>query len=177
MSEYKCAICGVDFDSQRALSVHESKGHDEPYKDKEVLKQLYVDDRMSARDVAKKFDVHMSTILRWLENHGIERHDRNKLQQESMWEKPPSMRTNNRGYECVRTTVNNEIKFVYVHRLCALAWYGWENVVDKDVHHKKEIPWLNMEGEIEPLSHSEHRSIHTQKAWDEGFGVGAQSND
>lgn len=45
---------------------------------------------------------------------------------------------------------------VLVHRLSAVAWFGFDAVVDKDIHHRIPIPWLNIECNLLPLPRTEH---------------------
>jgi len=47
-----------------------------------------------------------------------------------------------------------------VHRLAAVAWFGFDAVKNKHVHHKNGIPWDNRECNLEPISPEEHNTIH-----------------
>ena len=49
---------------------------------------------------------------------------------------------------------------VPVHRLCAVAWFGFDAVAGSDVHHRVPIPWLNVESNLAPLP-SEEQSLIT----------------
>lgn len=66
-----------------------------------------------------------------------------------------TMWTDAKGYE--RFTVDNCA--VYVHRLCALAWYG---ALPEEVHHLNGVPWDNREQNIEATTKSEHAKLHLQ---------------
>lgn len=44
-----------------------------PWRDAELLETLYWDEWLSTRDIAEKFDCNNTTILDWLERHGIEK--------------------------------------------------------------------------------------------------------
>lgn len=53
----------------------------------------------------------------------------------------------------------------YVHRLTAVAEYGYDAVVGKDVHHKeiwdgRSVPFLNAVDWLEPVDRWEHRKGH-----------------
>jgi len=61
-----------------------------------------------------------------------------------------------------------------VHRLAAIAWYGFDAVDGNHVHHKNGVRWDNREENLEPLSMTEHRRHHAQEMWDKGYGLGAQ---
>lgn len=44
---------------------------DGEYADKDVLIELYVDEGMSGREIADRYDVSHTTIYHWLDEHGI----------------------------------------------------------------------------------------------------------
>lgn len=46
---------------------------DTPYRDEDVLRELYVERGMSTYDVADVLDTSRTSVIRWLEKHGIER--------------------------------------------------------------------------------------------------------
>jgi len=50
----------------------------EKYRDEEWLRDQYHGERLSAGDIADKCDCAKSTILRWLDRHGIEKRDRSE---------------------------------------------------------------------------------------------------
>lgn len=49
---------------------------------------------------------------------------------------------------------------VRVHRLMAVAKFGFDALEDKDVHHKSHIPWDNRMENISVMKRSEHRDHH-----------------
>lgn len=73
---------------------------------------------------------------------------------------PVPERTDDRGYE--RWDVNDlgERYTVTVHRLLAVAEFGLDAVVGKDVHHINELSWDNRPENIELIDHAEHASMH-----------------
>jgi len=46
---------------------------DKPYKDADKLRELYHGEGLSSREVAERMGCGKKTILRWLDNHGIEK--------------------------------------------------------------------------------------------------------
>jgi len=50
----------------------------EKYRDEEWLRDQYHGERLSAGDIADKCDCAKSTILRWLDRHGIDKRDRSE---------------------------------------------------------------------------------------------------
>ena len=72
--------------------------------------------------------------------------------------------TDKRGYE--RSKGNAKIDGEWMgtpklrlHRLCAVAWFGWDSVVERDVHHRVPIPWLNVESNLLTLPKPEHSHL------------------
>jgi len=53
-------------------------------------------------------------------------------------------------------------KGVLVHRLLAVAEYGYENVCDNVIHHKNGIRWDNRPDNIEVMTRSEHSKLHAE---------------
>lgn len=43
-----------------------------------------------------------------------------------------------------------------IHRLCVVAWDGYDAVEDRDVHHRLPVPWLNVESNLLPVPSAEH---------------------
>jgi len=85
-------------------------------------------------------------------------------------EAPVPYRTNHNGYETWRHQFRNEEgekreQTVSIHRLCAVAWFGF-SAVDQNtvVHHKSNIPWDNREDNIEPMDRETHSNMHESPA-------------
>lgn len=116
-------------------------------KNVERLRRLYVEERMSPKDIADKFGVHFSTIYRRLERHGIERKSRVQFN------------TVGSGYEELYTP---EGERVYVHRLLAVAEHGFDAIEGKVIHHKSGVTWDNRPSNVEPIDHADHTSLHKQ---------------
>lgn len=69
---------------------------------------------------------------------------------EVMWEL-------NEGHPRIRTWPNGgQFK---AHRLASVAWFGYECVKNKDVHHRVPVKWLNTESNLIPIPNSEHMQL------------------
>lgn len=155
------------------------------YRDADWLRRKYVDERLSSSEIADICECHKSTILSWLDRHGIdtrsaseatrvewegdeERRDefRENVQplgvQASEGWRAESMPfgTDQNGYEKWKAS-GEEFQ---VHRLLAISEYGADAVAGNDVHHEIPIPWLNIPDNVVPKGHAEHTREH--KPWE-----------
>jgi len=117
--------------------------------DAEGLRRMYVDERMTPNEIADELGVHFSTIYRRLDRHDIERDPRIQFN------------TVGEGYEEV---VTPEGERAYIHRLVAVAEYGFDAVVGNDIHHSNGVTWDNRPGNVEPISHGDHTVLHKRDA-------------
>ena len=161
----ECRKCGRDFDSYKAMRTHQSRvGHmKKPWRDEGRLEELYVQRGLSAYNIADELGCGAATVYEALDDFGIERRSGSKTKRIQSSREPANYRTHSRdGYEEVYTQASGENQFARVHRLCAVAWFGYENVVDSVVHHKKPVEWLNTEENLELMdSQSEHAKEHS----------------
>lgn len=123
-----------------------------PYHDPDKLKKLYWDKEMSLNEIGKKYNCSHNTIHYWMKKHNIDR-------EKHSCKKPPMFRLKD-GYEVWRTEVKGTNHSVRVHRLLAVAEYGFEEVSEKVIHHKNKIPFDNREDNIIPVTREEHTEIH-----------------
>jgi hypothetical protein len=136
----------------------------EKYKDEEWLREKYHRERLSAVDMAELAGCTDETILRYMRKFDIPRRDMSTAvsigKRRQHGEYVP-LRTEKRGHVCWRGKYqgSNEGR-VFVHRLAAVAWFGWDAVVDKAVHHKNNVPWDNREENLEPMTFSDHMMHH-----------------
>lgn len=135
---------------------------DPEYRKKEVLERLYYDEGLTQKAIAEKFGVSHHSISRWMNHHGI-----NPGMESTQFKRSPwaTFITQEDGYECIHAW-SSELQTMEVfglHRLLAVAEFGFDAVADKHVHHKKNIPWLNTPGNLELMSASEHISYHAQE--------------
>lgn len=156
MSE-TCEDCGRQFDSTQALGVHRSATHeaeDKPYTDADALQELYWDKGMSMRQVADELGTEPDRIDYWMDVHGIE----TRTAYTDRVEAP--FKLDKDGYEIWKTYVDGYYARVRVHRLLAVAEYGFDAIADKDVHHKNGVRWDNRPENIEPMDPTDHRRHH-----------------
>lgn len=152
----ECRYCDRDFDSYMARRKHEGMSHDEPYQDKEVLERMYHDQKMSMADIADEFGVGDGVIRYWLNENNIETRGVNEHQSRSV----ANYRMDDRGYMHWCTYIDGRNYYVQVHRLLAVAEYGYEQVAGKVVHHKNNNGWDNRPENIELMTAAEHARHH-----------------
>lgn len=129
----------------------------EEWKDADRLRELYVDERLSVRQIADRFPVSRETIRRWLDRHSI---DRRSVHEYNL----PGVLLDPDGYEYVKVEHDGDQFTTSLHRLLAVAEFGFDAVVGKDIHHKNGIPWDNRPSNIEPIEHAEHVAKHNRSA-------------
>lgn len=156
---HECPTCERSFASNIAVRTHESRSHrdgDASWRDEDTLRELYYGRGLSMSDIAEKLGCTQSTVRCWMERHGIERRGRHETQRK----RPAHFRTHERGYEKWVVTGSDSTDVVLVHRLLAVAEYGFEAVRCNDIHHVNRIPWDNRPSNIEVLNPAEHRRLH-----------------
>lgn len=166
-TQQTCPTCGDVFSSKRGVINHHNS-HTRPYFDADIEQQfgvpagwllftLYDTLDKSTRELAEHLDYSKPVITKHLKRHGIKIDKSNR-------EKPVHFGTyrNTGGFAYERWEHNMKWgkKKVYVHRLMAVAKYGYDSVCESDVHHKNEITWDNRPENIELMEHGEHRSYH-----------------
>lgn len=151
---FVCGSCGRSFNTKRGLGVHQATGHDKPWHDPDVLKELYIKEELGSVTIARRFGTSKKNILRWLNIYGINTRPENK-------HRPPSFMTDTSGYECWATQYDGDSYNVYVHRLLAISEYGFDRVAGSVIHHKNGIKWDNRPENIQVFdSHSDHARHH-----------------
>jgi len=159
-----CPRCGREFKSERGVTVHQTAVHErdgKEYTDADTLRELYWDRGLSMRGVADELGTDVDRVDYWMGVHGIETRKSNTQQHYA------GLRMNEDGYMVWRTYVDGTYHRVRVHRLLAVAEYGFDAVADADVHHKNGVRFDNRPKNIEPLPPSEHRQLHGEERGDE----------
>jgi len=119
------------------------------YKSERYLRSMYLTQSLSAQTIADKLGCCERTILYWIDKHDIEtRPDHRHIK--------GTHSLNGRGYAI--SQYNGEK--LYMHRLLAVAKYGFDEVRDKVVHHKNRIKWDNRYENIEVMTNEEHGKLH-----------------
>lgn len=124
----------------------------EPWRSKETLVELYHDEGLSQREVADRLGCSVGTVHRWMEKHSIET--------ETAYQDRPPAHYFNGGYEFVATEVDGETKYVQIHRLVAVAKFGFSAVCGMEVHHKNEWKMDNRPTNLELCTPGDHRVKH-----------------
>jgi len=129
---------------------------DTRYRDAEWLHEQYHEKELSQAEIADKCGVDDKTVRNWMEKHDIEAREPGHN----------NCRTgiaiqSNDGYR--RWNESTLGKHLSVHRLLAVAEYGFDAVCDMHVHHKNGIRWDNRPDNIELMTPSEHASLHRQQ--------------
>lgn len=139
----------------------EAQLNEGPYMDEEWLREKYIDEGLSTYKIADLCDVSQRTIMNWLEHFDIPTEDvgpRSGRGNQS-WVEYAGFSTNNYGYEVSYSSWGGEEDWFVIHRLSAVAWFGWDAVVEREVHHRIPIKWLNVEPNLHPLPKQEHMII------------------
>jgi len=136
-----------------------------PYHDKEVLEKLYFEEGLSQKEIAEKFGVVHQTISEWMNRHdinpGIEAGQFDRVERASYF-------VGSHGYPNVAAWNKDkkQMEHVKVHRLLAVAKYGFDEIKGMDVHHKNEHRMDNRPDNIELLTPGEHMRHHGEKQAD-----------
>jgi len=130
-----------------------------PHRCRELLKEFYQRKGYSSKEAGERLGCSHRTVLDWCEKHGIEKEPahRPKKDHAAFF----SLATRKHSYEVWND--NDAKSQVRVHRLLAVAEYGFDEVADKHIHHKNGIEWDNRPENIEPLSPGEHARTHFER--------------
>lgn len=144
-----------------------------PWRDAELLRRMYWDKQMSPYDIAEELNCAARTIYTWLDKHDIEqRSHKESAILGKLRDRVPRFETQDSGYERWMTRHRYERWQCKVHRLLAVAEYGFDTVCDNHVHHKNGIRWDNRGENIEVLSEKEHSRLHFEERDDIGPEIG-----
>jgi len=151
----KCGVCAVTVGNwmRRHDIERRDRGHvssDARYRDAEWLHEQYHENELSQAEIANKCGIDQTTVSRWMRRHDIERRHINCRTGVGIVAED--------GYQMWHESSLS--KHVLIHRLLAVAEYGFDAVCDMEVHHQNGIKWDNRPDNIEVLTPSEHRSHH-----------------
>lgn len=147
----------------RKLRGTQDNGHEHGvHNEKEWLDQKYRHEKLTIAEMANEADVTGRTIRDNMAGHGLELRP---SYVESALQNPGAcfVHAGDRGYELIEHRIDGEVPKVRLHRLLAVAEFGFGEVVDKDVHHRNGIPWANWPGNIELMGHAEHTAHHRSR--------------
>lgn len=144
-----------------------------PYKDGELLREMYVEKQMSTIDIAEELDCAPNTVRKYLMRNGVEIRDLSEAVALGHGHHPnevPFQTKRDKGTEVWYYNNDQDDKgMVYHHRLLAVAIWGFDEVADKVVHHKNELRWDNRPENLELMTHGEHSSHHHRKLSEEEY--------
>lgn len=134
---------------------------EEPWKDGELLAELYHTEELSTPQISAVLDCSSATVNKWMDELGVEKRSTSeaisiaKGGSHGLW-----FRTNPRkGYERIAC----EKKTVLHHRLLAVAYWGLDAVRENHVHHENHIPWDNRKENLELVDPSTHSQMHRER--------------
>lgn len=134
--------------------------------DEEEVRRLY-NEGNSLNDLADEYGVSSATVYRWMDDWGIERRSisvSTSMAAGSYYD--IDLRVDKDGYIVFNGTAPDSTGYtVRIHRLAAVAWFGYDAVVDYDVHHLNGVPFDNRQSNITVMEHGEHASEH--EFWDD----------
>lgn len=126
------------------------------YEDEETLREMYVEKKMSQREMAGELDCSARTVGRKLDKYGIEARDSG-----GAGNGRASYIHDPRGY--VRAWCRDENTGVYIHQLSAIAGGADPYEVfaeETEVHHKNEIKWDNRPENVGLKGRMDHQAEH-----------------
>lgn len=137
---------------------------EEPHRDSNTLRRLYWEEDLTLREIGDRLGTSGTTVYREMVRRGIPR------RRPGARVKPyASFCTNpHTGYERWNARTDDDEVWVLVHRLLAVAEHGFDEVCDKHVHHRNEIPWDNRPENLEVMTPSEHSRHHARERDGEG---------
>jgi len=115
---------------------------------------------LSIAEMADEAGVSEATIIRQMERHGI---DRRPGHVTHVLRNPGAgfVQADARGYEMVKHSVGDHTYNYPIHRLLAIAKYGYDAVEGAVVHHRNSVKWDNRPANLELLeSQSKHAKHH-----------------
>jgi len=135
------------------------------WRDKGKLEKLYIEQELNTYEIGDKLDCSSETVRRWLEKFDIKRRA-NYTKRDNSGRNSPCFVEYARfewsqGYPVWRSRADDRA-LVSVHRLAAVAWFGFDAVENYDVHHKNGFKHDTREENIELIDPKEHRSKHAK---------------
>lgn len=130
------------------------------------LKFLYVEQKMTVGQIAEFLDCGKDSVDRWRERHGFEAR-RGRVER-------CTYLCNGDGYPaaCSYNSKDDRPEVVLIHRLVAVAEFGFEAVSGNVIHHKNNISFDNRPDNLAPMKSGEHTKYHAETASEvppEGF--------
>lgn len=132
----------------------------EKFHDEQWLREQYLDNRRSMRDIAEECGVTPSGVKKWIDKFDIEARE----PAEHMRYTPVSHGWTPRGYEYVRSKYDYEDSGCFVHQLVAIAEGADPHKVFSNgryhVHHENSVKWDNRHSNLVLQSAKTHSVLH-----------------
>lgn len=136
------------------------RDREKPWRDEDLMRELYLEKQISMNKMKDKLDCSLSTVRNWIERHDIPKRTRSEACKIRFGHpNEVNLYTQKDGYE----TWCHAGNIVRVHRLAAVAEYGYDAVTGNSVHHRNEIPWDNRPDNFDVLRRGDHSSHHHTK--------------
>jgi transposase len=136
----------------------------QPYQDKEWLEEQYWEQGKSCNEIGEEVGVNGGTVVYWMQKHDISRRDWRGALMDKVGVNRANYYTCTSGHEKWKASdTEGGEDMCSVHRLAAVAWFGWDAVVGNDVHHDNNVPWDNREENLTPMGDSEHMQHHAKE--------------
>jgi transposase len=160
--EFGCAVSTVTKYMERYGIDRDRRNYrkDVPFRDEETLRELYWGEGMAIPAVADAVGASETTVKKWMNHYDIDRRDPQKAAGIAWRVERTTYAVGTDGYVFCQSRVPEGIRQVYVHRLLAVAKYGFDAVCGKDVHHRNGVRWDNRPKNIEAMTKSEHAKHH-----------------
>ena len=129
------------------------------YKDEAVLGRM-IDNGLTYEEMADELNCGYQTVLRWVQKHDLNS-GRGCHSHKQRSGRAHFTHATAHGYERSTCTMSKDV--VKIHRLLAVAEYGFDAVCDKVVHHENGIPWDHRPENITPMADAEHKRLHNQE--------------
>lgn len=139
----------------------------EPLQDEEWLRKQYIERKRPTTEIADEVGCTDVTVSKWLREYGINVRSSSEAAVLSHLNDIPSPRTNEYGYQIYQTQHKGERFQVAVHRLLAVADYGFDAVTGKVVHHENHIPWDNRHENLSLMKLEAHSKYHSRENYGE----------
>ena len=133
-----------------------------------TLARLHIGEGLSIPQMAKRLGCSPRTIRTKLKEHNIPAH-KGRPASERTKDPPNHILEDDEGYEIVEafvpvldedgTITDRRRKSVRVHRLIAVAYWGFDAVCDSEIHHANGCKIDNRPGNLTPLEPSIHGGL------------------
>jgi len=117
------------------------------------LDTLYWEEGLSQKEIAEKCDCSVALVSKQMSEQNIP--------VRGGYDGEMTVYTGSQqGYQRMYVRDGDSTKKCLVHRLIAVAEYGYDEVVDNVVHHINEVKWDNRPSNLTVMSNAEHASHH-----------------